>query len=173
MQKLVLKFQLYGQATDFRFEISKGAVGSKSRAALIVNAVYQHDALTVVLESHDGFSFMLTTRRVGSKTMKNFETRVSATLTKLNCLSTISKLQPCLTALVLLSSSGIDDSQRVWVLAACDSADTSLSESPATSKYLQAVTYNEVASIAIRYDSGGSTLSTNSAAYVKISSTST
>ena len=56
MQAIVLKSQLHSQAADFCSELTKEKLKGENGVALIVNAVYQRDALLVILEAFYGFS---------------------------------------------------------------------------------------------------------------------
>jgi len=93
MQGLVLKSQLYGQASDLCSGLTKEQPKSDGGVDLIMNAVYQHDALSVISEAYDGFNALLNTRRGQNESLKNFETRFSAAVTKFNSLSTTTKLR--------------------------------------------------------------------------------
>lgn len=61
MQGLILKSQLYRQDADLCSDLTKKQLKHKNGASLIVNAVYQRDALIVNSESFDGFNQLLTT----------------------------------------------------------------------------------------------------------------
>lgn len=79
----------------------------------IVDSIYQRDALFVVSEAFGTFNALLNTRRGGNENMKNFEFCFSAQIAKFISISQITKLPECITALMLLSNSFIDDHQRV------------------------------------------------------------
>ena len=155
MQALVLKSQLYGQAVDLCAELSKEELKSDKGVSLIVNAVYQRDALSVISETFEGFNALLTTRRGHTETLKNFELRFSAAVTKFNSLSKTTKLPQCITALMLLSNANIDQSQRVSVLAAAALKNDSLNEDSSNDAFLSAVTYKQLASVVKQYERAG------------------
>ena len=84
--------------------------------------------------------------------MKNFESRFSAQVAKFNAISNTTKLPECLTALMLLSNSAIDDNQRVSVWAATAPADPTMSSQSTNVMFLSAITYQSVASIVKKCD---------------------
>lgn len=155
----MLKFQLYGQASDLRAELTREELKSDNGVNLIVNAAYQRDALSVISEAFDGFNTLLTTRRRQSGSLKTFETRFSAAVTKFNSLSNTTKLPQCITALMLLSNASIEQSQRVSVLAAVASSGQNFSEQSTNDEFLNAVTYKQLASMVKQCERSSSTLS--------------
>lgn len=79
--------------------------------------------------------------------MKNFESRFIAQVAKFNAIATTTKLPECITALMLMSNSSIDDAQRVSVMVAAALSAASLNAESTNDQYLRAVTYNAVASV--------------------------
>lgn len=79
--------------------------------------------------------------------MKNFESRFAAQAAKFNPISNTTKLPEFITALMLLSNSGCDDSQRVTVLAAASPSNSNLTPQSTNDEFLKAVTYPSVASV--------------------------
>lgn len=79
--------------------------------------------------------------------MRNFESRFPAQVAKFNSISQTTKLPECLTALMLLSNSNIDDAQRVSVLASASSSDSELNAQSTNDEFLNAITYQSVASV--------------------------
>ena len=159
MQGLLLKSQLYGQAADLCSALTKDQLKSNDGVSLIVNKIYQRDALSVISEAYDGFNLLLSTRRNPNENLKNFELRFAASVTKFNSLSDTTKLPQCITALMLLSNSGIDHSQRISVLAAAAPTGNNLTDSSTNDQFLAAVTYKQVASVVKQCNSGSSSTS--------------
>ena len=144
IQALVLKSQLYGQASDLCAELTTEELKSEDGVNHIVNTIYQRDALNVISEAYDGFNSLLTTRRGQSESLKNFELRFSAAIAKFNSLSDTTKLPQYITALMLLSNAGIEHSQRVSVLAAAAPSNVDLTDQSSNDEFLAAVTYNNL-----------------------------
>lgn len=90
---------------------------------------------------------MLNTRRSQNESLKTFETRFSAAVTKFNSLSNITRLPQCITALMLLSNASIEHSQRVSALAAAAPNGTVFTDQSSNDDYLKAVTYRQLASV--------------------------
>lgn len=109
--------------------------------------MYQRDALSVISEAYDGFNDLLSTGRGNSESLKMFELRFSATVTRHNSLSNIPKPPQCIISSMLLSNAVIDHSQRVSVLAAAAPFTDDLSENSSNDELLAAVTYKQVASV--------------------------
>ena len=147
MQGIVLKSQLFGQAADLCAEITKEQLKSANGVKLIVNAVYQRDALSVISEAYEGFNSLLTTRRSNTESLKSFELRFSAAVTKFNSLSTTTKLPQCITALMLLSNANVDQTSRVSVLAASAPSTDDFNDNSTNDDFLAAVTYKQLASV--------------------------
>lgn len=100
---------MYGRAKDLCSGISDDQLFGDNAASLIVNAIYKGDALSVVSEAYKAFNQLINTQRGTLKNVKNFESRFSAQVAKFNSTSTTIKLTECITALMLLSYSQIDD----------------------------------------------------------------
>ena len=114
---------------------------------LIVDCIYQRDAMSVVSEAIRSFNKLLNTRRNSHENMKNFESRFSAQSAKFNSLSQTTKLPECIIALMLLSNSAIDDNQRVSVMAAAAPSDSNLYNQSTNYQFLGVITYQSVASV--------------------------
>ena len=143
MQEIVLKYHLYGLAADLCEELTKEQLKSENGVAPFVNAIYQRDALSVISEAFDGMNVLLTTRYGQTLILKSFEPRFSTAVTKFNSLSRTTKLSQCITELVLLSSSSIEHSQRVSVLAAAATNKESFNEQTTNDEFLSAATYKQ------------------------------
>lgn len=147
LQAICLKSQLYGRAKDLCSGITDQQLTSDGAVELLVGRVYQRDALTVVSEAYRAFNALWSTRRNANENMKNFESRFSAQVAKFNSISTTTKLPECITALMLLSNSAIDDTQRVSVLAAAAPSDDNLNAQSTNDQFLSAITYQSVSSV--------------------------
>lgn len=147
LQAICLKSQLYGRAKDLCSGISSQQLKGNGAVDLLLGTVYQRDALTVVSEAYRAFNALWNTRRGNNESMKNFESRFSAQVAKFNSISTTTKLPECITALMLLSNSAIDDSQRVSVLAAAAPSGDSLDAQSTNDQFLSAITYQSVSSV--------------------------
>lgn len=147
LQGIVLKSQLYGQAADQCCEISKEQLRSADGVNLIVNAVYRRDFMSVISEAFDDFSTLLNTRRGQTESLKSFETRFSAAVSKFNSFSSTTKLPQCITALLLLNNAGIEHSQRVSALSAAAPNGASFTAQSTNDEFLSVVTYNQVSGI--------------------------
>lgn len=79
--------------------------------------------------------------------MKNFNARFSAQVAKFNALSANTKLPECITALILLSNSAIDDSQCISVMAAAAHTDENLISQSTHDRFLSSITYQSIASV--------------------------
>lgn len=96
--------------------------------------------MSVVSEAFDGFNSLLNTKRGQNETLKNFETRFSAQVSKFNSFSKTTKLPQCITALMLLSNAKIEHSQRVSALAASAPNGTKFFGLGSNDEFLQVVT---------------------------------
>lgn len=147
LQAVCLKSQLYGRAKDLCSGISEAELVAEGAVDLLVGEIYQKDALTVVSEAYRAFNQLWNTRRGTNETMKNFESRFSAQVAKFNSKSTTTKLPECITALMLLSNSAINDAQRVSVMAAAAPSDENLNSQSSNDEFLSAFTYQSVSSV--------------------------
>ena len=147
LQAICLKSQLYGRAKDLCSGISEVQLTGDHAVDLIVGKIYQKDALSVVSEAYRAFNQLWSTRRSNNETMKNFESRFSAQVAKFNSISATTRLPECITALMLLSNSAIDDSQRVSVMAAAAPSDESLNSQSSNDAFLSSITYQSVSSV--------------------------
>lgn len=147
MQAICLKSQLYGLAKDLCSGISNEQLIGDGAVDLIVGKLYQRDALTAVSEAYRAFNQLWNTRRSNNETVKNFESRFSAQVARFNSISTTTKLPECITALMFLSNSAIDDSQRVSVMAAAAPSDENLNAQSTNEQFLGAITYQSVSSV--------------------------
>lgn len=152
LRALCLKSQLFGRAADLCSGIDDESLTTTEGVKLIVDCIYQRDALSVVSEAFRAFNALLNTRRGDTENMKNFQSRFSAQVAKFNAISNTTKPPECSTALMLLSNSAIDDNQRVSVLAATPPADPTLNSQSTNDMFLSAVTYQSVASIVKQCD---------------------
>ena len=144
---ICLKSQLYGTGKDLCSGISDAQLLGENGVQLILNAIYQRDALTVVSEAFKAFNQLWNTRFGATESMKNFESRISAQVAKFNSISATTKLPECITALMLLANSAIDDNQRVSVMAANAPSNSCLNGQLSSDEFLAAITYNSVASV--------------------------
>lgn len=164
IQGLVLKFQLYGQASDLCAELTNAQLKSDDGVSLIVDNLYRHDFMSVISEAYDGFNNLLNARRAQTESLKNFETRFSAAVTKFNSLSKTTKLPQCITALMLLSNAAIDHSQRISALAAAAPSGTTFTELSRNDDFLSEETYRQLASVVKQCEKGSERILNASAA---------
>ena len=147
LQAIFLKSKLFCRPKDLCSGISDDQLVGNNAVNLIVGNIYQRDALTVVSEAYRTFNLLSNTRRSSNEAMKNFEPRFSAQVAKFNSISSTSKLPECITALMLLSNSAIEDSQRVSVMAAAAPSNQNLSSNSSNDEFLSAITYQSVSSV--------------------------
>ncbi len=147
LRAICLKSQLYGRAKDLCSGIADESLLDADGVQKIVHCIYQRDALSVVSEAFKSFNHLWNTRRGSTETMKNFESRFSAHVAKFNSISTTTKLPECITALMLLANSAIDDNQRISVMAATAPSDATFTAQSTNDEFLAAITYNSVASV--------------------------
>ena len=152
IQGIILKSQLFGQAEDLCSELTNEQLKEADGVNLIINKVYERDALSVVSETYDYFNSLWSTRRKPNESFKTFEKRFTAALSKFNSIANATKLPPCITALMLLSNSSVDHNQRVSILAAIAPNNDQFSEDSSNDDYLSVVTYNSVASVVKQCD---------------------
>lgn len=103
--------------------------------------------MSVISEAYHGFSTLLNTRREPNKSLKGFETRFSAAVSKFNSISTTTKLPQCITSLLLLSNANIDHSQRVSALSSAAPSGVVFTDQAQNDEFLEVVTYHQVSSI--------------------------
>ncbi len=171
LQAICLKSQLFGRAKDLCAGITSDQLNGIEGVNRIVNAIYKRDALSVVSEAYKSFNQLWNTKRTDTESMKSFEQRFAACVSKFNAISETTRLPECLTALMLLSNAVVEDSQRVSVLAAASPNEPQLGQQATNDQFLSAVTYQSVASVIKQCDnnhsSGGQNLSVNSATTVR------
>ena len=146
LSAICLKSQLFGRAKDLCSGITNAQLLGDDGVKLIVESIYQRDALSVVSEAFKAFNQLWNTRCGSAESMKNFESRFSAQVAKFNSIATTTKLPEYTTALMLLSNSSIDDNQRVSVLAATAPSDPNMNAQSSNDDFLAAITYSSVAS---------------------------
>lgn len=152
LQAPCLKSKPYGRVKYLCSGITDDQLVGENAVSLIVGAIYERDALSVVSEAWKGFNQLLNTRQGSSESMKNFESRLSAQVAKINSISATTKPPECLTALMLLSNLSIEDAQLVSVMAAASPSEADLGNQSTNDQFLAAVTYNSVASIIKKCD---------------------
>jgi len=119
--------------------------------------VHQRDPLAVVSDVYQDFTSLLNTKRGSNETFQNFGSRFEAKVAKFNALGDGIKLPEALTAFMLLANSGVDNSQRISVLAASAPRDAALEATATTAEYLNAVDYRSIAAVLRQCDKGSST----------------
>ena len=152
LRAICLKSQLFGRAKDLCSGITNEELLGDDGVKKITEAIYQRDALSVVSEAFRAFNLLWNTRRSNTESMKNFESRFSAQVAKFNSISDTTKLPECITALMLLSNSAIDDTQRISVMAAAAPSDQHLNGQSTNDQFLSAITYQSVASVVKQCD---------------------
>ena len=138
---------MFEQASDQCSELTKEELKSVEGVNLIVNSVYRRDFMSVISDAYDGFSALINTKRGQNESLKGFETRFSAAVTKFNSFSNTTNLPQCITELLLLNNSSIEHSQRVSALSAAAPSGTLFSDQAINDDFLEVVTYNQVSSI--------------------------
>lgn len=139
---IVLKSQLYGQASKQCAVVTKEQLRSKNGVNLIINAIYRRDFMSVILEAYENFSALINLRRDPAESLRTFETRYSAAVAKFNFFSSTKKLLQCITSLVLLNNASIEHSQRVSALSAAAPTGTAFSDKASTDNFLKVLTYS-------------------------------
>lgn len=147
LRGIMLQSQLFGRARDLCKKIPDDTIQSSSGAEAIVKAVHKRDPLSAVSDVFQDFITLLSTKRGQNESFKNFESRFEAQVSKFNSHSHASKLPEALTAFMLLGNSAVDSSQRVSVLAAASPHETDVPDTATTADFLEAVSYNSVASV--------------------------
>ena len=88
--------------------------------------------------------------------MRNFKSRFYAQVAKFNSISKTTKSPECITALMLMSDSLIDDTQRVSVMAAAAPASANINGISTNYEFLAAITYSTVTSVIKECDKSSS-----------------
>ena len=147
LRGIVLEGNLYGRAKDLAKSISPTELSSERGADLIVSTIHQRDPLSVVSSIYADFSHLLSIRRGSNESLRNFELRFAAQLSKFRANGQLVCLHESLTAFMLLNNADVDDAQRVAILSAASSNDVSVTSSSDNDAFLQNVQYISVAAI--------------------------
>lgn len=148
LQGLVLLSQLYGRAKDLAKKVSEADLSTDDGALRVAEAIHKTDALSIVTDVYERFSSVLATKRSDNESLKNFETRFDAQVSKLHSITGDKKLPDSLVSFILLNNSNIENNQRVTVLASCAPKGND-----ATENVLESIKYDEIASILRSSDS--------------------
>ena len=117
LRGICLSSQLYGRAKDLCIGLSSDQLSTNNGVDLIISKIHQRDPITVVSDVYRDFTDLITTKRGTSETFRNFESRYAAQISKYNANGNSIQFSEALSALMLLSNSGIDDSQRISILS--------------------------------------------------------
>lgn len=144
---IMLQSQLYGRARDLCKAIPDSTIRSDQGAEAIVQALYKRDPLAVVSDVFQDFLTLMNTKRNHTESFKNFESRFQAQVSRLNAHGSEAKLSESLVAFALLANADVDNNQRVSVLANAAPRGSTLSSHATTNDYLEAVSYEAIASV--------------------------
>ena len=114
---------------------------------------YKRDSLTVVSNISQQFLKLLNTKRGSTETIKNFEARFNAQVSKFKASADETKLPEAPVSFMLIANADIHNSQRVSVLAATGPTITT-SSSSSNAECLHSVSYEKVASVLRQCDDG-------------------
>lgn len=123
LQGIMLKAQLVGRARDLGAKVSMEELKLCDGAITLGHSIYRVDALSKINKISDQFSKLITTRRWNNEPLGNFESRFHAEVCNLHDAAGQNILPDTLIALVLVTNSNIDSSQRLSVLASVSPAD--------------------------------------------------
>ncbi|CAN8063104.1 unnamed protein product [Agarophyton chilense] len=151
---IVLQSHLYGRARDICKSIPSEKIQSANGAHAIVNALYLPDPLAVVSEVYQDFLTLLHTKGNRNESVKNFESRFQANVSRLNGHGEAAKLLEALVAFMFLSNCDVDNKQRVSVLANCAPKDSSFETNATTTTFLESISYSAIASVLRQCDPG-------------------
>lgn len=146
-QAACLTSQLYGRAKDLCSGISDEELTNERAIDLLVESVYRRAALTAVSEAYPFFNILQNACGVNCENINHFGSRFFAQVARFNSISTTTKLPESITALMLLSGSASDDSQRISVLAAAASSNDHLNSQSTNDHCSTTITYQSVSSI--------------------------
>lgn len=87
LQAVVLKAQLFGRAKDMTAIVTTNQLVGDEGLNHLLKAIYKRDALTLVNETYTQFNQLCNLQRGPTETMKSFEMRFSAQVSKIqfNC----------------------------------------------------------------------------------------
>lgn len=143
----ILKSQCYGRAKDLVKSVKTQDLNSENGADHVVSAIHKRDPLSFVTELYTDFNSLLSTRRNQNESVKNFETRFEAQLSRFKSHGAGS-IPDSLIALMLLSNAEIEDNQRVSILAASvNSLDSSITQTESVENMLSKVKYSSIAAV--------------------------
>ena len=147
LRGIILMSNLFGRAKDLCKKIPDQEIQSDTGVDAIVKAIYKRDPLSAVSTVYQDFLTVLGTKRGASESFRNFESRFTANVSKFNSHSTSFVLIEAIAAFMLLANSGVDSNQRVSVLAAATPHSAQFKNGATTSDFLEAVSYDTVASV--------------------------
>lgn len=145
---IFLEAQLYGRAMDLCKCITDEQLASDKGASLIVKAIYQRNAISVVSEVYRDFTDILSTKRGCTESFKNYESRFMAQVSKFNENGDSIKFHDSIISFMLLSNASVDDSQHISIISyASSTASDEIDPDASNDTYLETIKYNSVASI--------------------------
>lgn len=119
--------------------------------AAIVAAVYIREPLSVTNTVLNDFNDLLGIRRKSSESFQNFEARFAAKVAKYHCHGTTRQLHGSIFAMMLLSTSNIDDTQRIPILSSAG-AGVIIQWTDFGDEIVTQITYENIASISRQCD---------------------
>lgn len=124
LRGIMLQSNLFGRSKDLCKKVPDSVIQSATGVAAIVRALYKRNPLSTVSLVYQDFLTVLGTKRGSNETFRNFEPRFASKVSKFNSHSASFELAEALTAFMLLANSGVDSSQRIFVLAAATPHET-------------------------------------------------
>lgn len=112
-RRLTLRAQLFDRAVDFFRSIPLGVLQSDNSQDEIIKALYKRDPLSAASHRFADFSSLRHTRREGTESFKNVESRFAAQMCRLNAHGSSIALSSSVVVLWLLANANVSDLQRV------------------------------------------------------------
>lgn len=144
---MMFQSQLYGRAIDLFVVLDQSIIESSTGTQAIVYALFLRDPLSVLADVHRYLNELLDCFRNTNEHVRYFESRFSATLSRLNSYGTSSKLSESLSSLMLLTIAAVDGSQRIAVLAAASPYSSKFTNKSTTHDFIDSVSYVTIASV--------------------------
>ena len=112
-----------------------------------MSTVYKRDTLSVVSRVYEDFSHLFSIFRGTNESLRNFELRFAAQLSKFHSNGKLISPHESLTAFMLLNNSCVDDAHSVSILSAATSHDVQASKNMDNDEYIKNIQYSSVASV--------------------------
>lgn len=117
LRGVMLWSQLSGRGRDCARKIPKAVLMSEHGAHAILFAIYRHYPLFIVSSVFNGFTALVSARRANNESLRAFEVRFEAAVSRFQAHGSEISIPEPLLALMLLNNARVEDNQLASILA--------------------------------------------------------